>query len=185
MTFQYFFFDTYSGYFILALPIAVIIAAVYGIIRFRKDKSTPFLRKVFSCLFVCYMVGLVELVLVLDVLRVFWYWIIYHMDCGVELRFFDMTFNLIPDFWHHINSEVIGNLLMFIPFGILYSLAKKNPSIKNTILTGFICTLSIEVLQPVFGRAFDINDVILNTVGVVAGTVVFFCVHKLVSKEKL
>ena len=41
MTFQYFFFDTYSGYFILALPIAVIIAAVYGIIRFRKDKSTP------------------------------------------------------------------------------------------------------------------------------------------------
>ena len=70
MTFQYFFFDTYSGYFILALPIAVIIAAVYGIIRFRKDKSTPFLRKVFSCLFVCYMVGLLELVLLLDVLRV-------------------------------------------------------------------------------------------------------------------
>ncbi len=32
-----------------------------------------------------------------------------------------------------INSEVVGNLLMFIPFGILYSLAKKKPSIKNTL----------------------------------------------------
>lgn len=165
------------------MPLAVIIAAVYGMIRFRKDKTTPISKKVFSCLFVCYMVGLVELVLLLDVLRVFWYWVIYHMGCGIELRFFSMTFNLIPNFWHHINSEVIGNLLMFIPFGILYSLAKKKPSIKNTVLTGFICTLVIEILQPVFGRAFDINDVILNTVGVVIGTLLYFVGSKVFRKE--
>ena len=170
MTFQYFFFDTYPGYFVEALPLAVIIAAVYGVIRFRKDKTTPISRKVFSCLFVCYMVGLVELVLLLDVMRYVWFWILYHMDGGNAPRFFDLTFNLVPDFLHHINSEVIGNLIMFIPFGILYSLAKRKPSIKNAILTGFICTLVIEIMQPVFGRAFDINDVILNTVGAVIGT---------------
>lgn len=38
MTFQYFFFDTYPGYFVEALPLAVIIAAVYGVIRFRKKR---------------------------------------------------------------------------------------------------------------------------------------------------
>lgn len=184
MTFQYFFFDTYPGYFVEALPLAAIIAAVYGVIRFRKDKTTPTSRKVFSCLFVCYIVGLVELVLLLDVMRYSWYWIIYHMDGGNAPRFFDLTFNMIPDFWNHINSEVVGNLIMFIPCGILYSLAKKKSSIKNTILTGFICTLVIEILQPVFGRAFDINDVILNTVGAVIGTVIFLVGIKVFRKEQ-
>ena len=183
MTFQYFFFDTYPGYFVEALPLAVIIAVVYGTIRFRKNQNSHTAKKLFSCLFVCYMVGLVELVLLLNVMQSFWYWIIYRMDSGIALRFFELTFNLIPDFWHHINSEVVGNLIMFIPFGILYSLAAKEPSIKNTILTGFICTLAIEVLQPVFGRAFDINDVILNLMGVVVGTAIFFMSSKALSKE--
>ena len=39
MTFQYFFFDTYIGYFLQALPIALIVSAVYGFIRFKKDKE--------------------------------------------------------------------------------------------------------------------------------------------------
>ena len=105
------------------------------------------------------------------------------MDSGNAPRFFDLTFNLLPNFWHHINSEVVGNLIMFIPFGILYSLAKRKPSIKNTILAGFICTLVIEIMQPVFGRAFDINDVILNTAGVVIGTMIYFVGAKVLRKE--
>lgn len=183
MPFQYFFFDTYPGYFIEALPLALIIGFVYCLIRFRKGKTTPISKRVFSSLFVCYMAGLVELVLLLDVMRYFWYWIIYRMDSGNAPRFFDLTFNLIPNFWKHINSEVLGNLVMFVPFGILYSLGKDNPTIKNTITTGIICIFVIEILQPVFGRAFDINDVILNSVGVIVGTAVFFVGHKLFRKE--
>ena len=60
MNFQYFFFDTYIGYFLQALPIALIVGAIYGIIRFRKDNETPVSRKVFSCAFVCYVTGLVS-----------------------------------------------------------------------------------------------------------------------------
>ena len=45
MNFQYFFFDTYIGYFLQALPIALIVGAIFGIIRFRKDKETPISRK--------------------------------------------------------------------------------------------------------------------------------------------
>lgn len=64
-----------------------------------------------------------------------------------------------------------------------HSLVKRKPSIKNAILTGFICTLVIEIMQPVFGRAFDINDVILNTVGVVIGTGLYYAGYKLFVKE--
>lgn len=37
MTFQYFFFDTYIGYFLQALPIALAISVVYYFIKFKKD----------------------------------------------------------------------------------------------------------------------------------------------------
>ena len=59
MNFQYFFFDTYIGYFLQALPIALVVGAIYGIIRYRADKETPISRKLFSCAFVCYITGLV------------------------------------------------------------------------------------------------------------------------------
>ena len=66
MTFQYFFFDTYIGYFLQALPIALAVGVIYGFIKFRKDKETPISRKLFSCAFVCYITGLVCLVVGLD-----------------------------------------------------------------------------------------------------------------------
>lgn len=35
MNFQYFFFDTYIGYFLQALPISLIVSVLYGIIKVR------------------------------------------------------------------------------------------------------------------------------------------------------
>ncbi len=60
MTFQYFFFDTQVGYFLQALPFALVVSAIYGFVRFRTDKETPISRKLLSCTFVCYMTGLVS-----------------------------------------------------------------------------------------------------------------------------
>lgn len=36
MNFQYFFFDTYPGYFLQMLPFALLVGAVYGFIRFIR-----------------------------------------------------------------------------------------------------------------------------------------------------
>ena len=70
LTFQYFFFDTYIGYFSQALPLALLVSAVYGFIRYRKDNATPIYRKIFSCAFICYMTGLVCLVVGLDIMGI-------------------------------------------------------------------------------------------------------------------
>lgn len=66
MTFQYFFFDTYIGYFLQALPIALVVSAIYGFIKFRKDKGTNIYREIFSCVYVCYIAGLICLVVGFD-----------------------------------------------------------------------------------------------------------------------
>ena len=184
MNFQYFFLDTYIGYFLQALPVALAVGAIYGIIRFRKDTETPISRKLFSCVFVCYIVGLVCLVIGLDLMGIIWYKLLYHMDPGRTISWFGGVFDLVPDFINNISGETIGNFLMFLPFGILYPLSQKKPTWKKCVIRGLITVAVIEVLQPIFGRAFDMNDIILNSLGIMVSTSVFFVVKKLLAKNK-
>lgn len=178
MTFQYFFFDTYIGYFLQALPIALAVGAAYGFIRFRADKETSFSRKLFSCAFVCYITGLLCLVVGLDLMNIFWYKLFYRGDPGRTIGWFAGGFDLVPDFCNNISGEVIGNFLMFLPFGILYPLSRKYTTWKETVVHGFLVVAAIEVLQPVFGRAFDMNDIILNTLGIVVSASIYMGFEK-------
>lgn len=172
MNFQYFFFDTYVGYFLQALPVALVVSAIYGIIRFGKDKETSISRKLFSCAFVCYITGLVCLVIGLDLMRIFWYNLFYPWNSSTTINWFGGEFDFALDFINNINSETIGNFLMFLPFGILYPLSQKAPVWKKCVIKGLAAVAIIEVLQPIFGRAFDLNDIILNSLGIVVSTTI-------------
>ena len=182
MNFQYFFFDTYIGYFLQALPIALAVGAIYGIFRFGKDRETPASRKLFSCAFVCYITGLACLVVGLDLMGSIWYRLLYRMDPGRSIDWFGGDFDFALDFINNIRGETVGNFLMFLPFGILYPLSKKEPAWKNCVITGLACVAAIEVLQPVFGRAFDVNDIILNAWGVVVSATAFMGGKKLLRR---
>lgn len=184
MDFQYFFFDTYIGYFLQALPIAIVVSFVYYIVRYRKDENTTQLQKLWSCIFVCYMTGLVCLVDLLDVMRIIWYTLLYHMSSGIEIVWLGGDFNFIPDFWNHINGEVLGNFLMFLPFGILYPLSQKKPVWKKCVIRGWIVVVVIETLQPIFDRAFDMNDIILNAFGILLSVTVFFAFKQICTRRK-
>ena len=67
--------------------------------------------------------------------------------------------------------NIVGNFTMFIPTGIMTPLIYKNlNSFKKTALTGFLISLIIEVIQLPFAvRASDVDDLILNTAGCLAG----------------
>lgn len=175
MTAQYFLFDTYPGYFLQVLPLALLAAAVYGAARRGRDGATPLRRSLLSCLFVCYITGLVCLVLAIDVISMGWYWLLYRMPSGIVVRPFVWDCNFIPDFWNHLDGEMIGNFILFLPFGVLYPLSRK-ASWGRTALAGFLTSLAIELFQPAFGRAFDINDILLNTLGALASASAFFLV---------
>ena len=73
-------------------------------------------------------------------------------------------------------KNIVGNIIAFIPFGIMFPVVfTKYDSVKKTVLFGFILTLTIEVLQLLSSyagisyRIFDIDDTILNVVGVCIG----------------
>ena len=67
--------------------------------------------------------------------------------------------------------NVIGNGAMFIPTGIMTPLIYKHlNSFKQTVLTGFLISLTIEIIQLPFAvRCSDVDDLILNTLGCVIG----------------
>ncbi len=86
--------------------------------------------------------------------------------------------NLVPfvnQMDYEIKSElllnIIGNFAMFIPTGIMIPLIYKHlDRLKKTVLTGFSISLAIEIIQlPFASRASDIDDLILNTAGCLAG----------------
>ena len=100
------------------------------------------------------------------------------MNSGHSINWFNGSFDLVLDFINNISSESIGNFLMFLPFGFLYPLSKDNTTYKKTIIMGFITVILIEISQPILGRAFDINDIILNALGIIISTTIFFVIKK-------
>jgi glycopeptide antibiotics resistance protein len=83
-------------------------------------------------------------------------------------------------------SNLVGNIILFIPFGFLLPLlAKKLFSLKAVIPLAFLLSLTIETVQilTTIGR-FDIDDLILNTIGAVIGYYIvrmiyhFFLINK-------
>ncbi|MDQ8143054.1 VanZ family protein [Chryseobacterium sp. CFS15] len=72
--------------------------------------------------------------------------------------------------WFDIIKIVLGNVVMFIPFGFLGWVFPQLNNLKNLIIT-FVSTIVIVEALQYFSRlgVFDVDDVILNTFGVLLG----------------
>ena len=78
--------------------------------------------------------------------------------------------------------NVIGNIILFIPFGFFvshYIQAKKTHQIT---IIAFITSLTAELIQYKIGRAFDVDDIILNIVGAIIGFLFFIGVKTIENK---
>ena len=179
MNFQYFFFNTYPGYFLQVLPIALMAGFICGSRQYRRNHRLLTGRVLWPALFACYAAGLVSLTLLLGVISDVWYFLFYHMPSGRHQTWFLFEYDLIPDFTLRFGTENLGNIIMFLPFGILYPLAKERGTWKQTVMAGILTSVTIEFVQPIFGRSFDINDIILNTLGVLISASAFICFRKI------
>lgn len=80
--------------------------------------------------------------------------------------------------------NVIGNTTMFIPLGIVWPIVFKELDTHTKIVAaGIGCSLLIEILQlPFFVRVSDVDDLILNSLGYIAGYGIYLLVKKLRKK---
>ena len=77
-----------------------------------------------------------------------------------------------------ILENVLGNIIIFIPFGLLLPIILKKEN-KNIILNGVIFSAFIEIIQFILGLgSTDIDDLIFNTIGVITGYLLFTTIKK-------
>ena len=148
----------------LTIFLVVIISVRIAYILINKEKFV-FYKEFMTLVFVIYALMLFELVT--------------NRDLGGS------GINLIPFkeiMRYDFNSElfkynVIGNLVMFMPFGYFVSnYIKANKIYQITILSA-IASFTVEFVQLQIGRAFDIDDVILNIIGGICGFIIYICLN--------
>nr|WP_315023852.1 VanZ family protein [uncultured Aminipila sp.] len=98
-------------------------------------------------------------------------------DMGVSISSVGKNINLNP--FMVLNNiatnpmNFFGNMLMFVPLGILLVLLSyKCQKLHVTLLIGMGISLLIEFIQLFESRSTDVDDVILNTIGTFAGYIV-------------
>lgn len=87
-------------------------------------------------------------------------------------------------------SNLLGNILIFVPFGFFFPMASKKRSFFRTVKWSFGISLAIEFFQLISKvGCFDVDDLLLNTLGGIVGYIcyvlcVFMSRRKYVKKTK-
>ena len=86
------------------------------------------------------------------------------------------NFKNLPSYNNHellnFYSNLIGNVILFVPFPSLLLFLFKIKSRKNIFLLTFFSSVIIELIQYIFKRGVaDIDDIFLNTIGAFLGLI--------------
>lgn len=173
-------FDGILRQFLQVVPVALLTALVYALLRRRRlGHGFSLRRELPRLLFVCYLAGLWALVLTP---ANFWDWFWsnpFTGDNGVTLHFFCGEYNFVPILWKLLRGQLtvgrwvakmlLYNFLMFVPFGFFLPFVTERVTGRKVWLVALGAPLVIELLQPIVGRSCDIDDWLLNAAGILAG----------------
>lgn len=102
--------------------------------------------------------------------------VIYIMSLFYVVTFQDVswsTSNFIPFkemlryriFSDKFFKNVVGNLIMFMPYGFFTSYFLKLDKKKTILYLSLLVSCTIECTQLIIGRVFDVDDIMLNVLG--------------------
>lgn len=171
--------------------ISGLIIFLLGSIKRYKSNKVNFKREILLALFVAYSFGLASQT------------ILPHINIGISTAtrkpFIDIylhnsnsSINIIPfktiveqlkdgnDMMSLSSLNLLGNIFLFSPVGFFIPLlAQRKINLKKIIAIGFSLSIFIEFVQLFIGRSSDIDDVLLNTFGVVIGYIVLIFGQKI------
>lgn len=161
-------------YIIIVIPIFIVIRFV--VYKLKGIKKINFKREILMLIFFMFLIGLLSQALFSE--------FDFILNNGINLdinrinivpfRVFAQTYRMV-----FINKDVsyfiinfLGNIIMFIPVGLLVPIIWKIKD-RKVILTGFLISLFIEITQILLPRGTDIDDLILNTFGTILGLILY------------
>lgn len=98
---------------------------------------------------------------------------------GEDIRHFSLS-----DLSNFRIVNVLGNVLLFVPFGLLLPVInKRTAKFSRVLLWSSLLVLLIEFEQYFIGRSADIDDFILNVFGALCGYLLYKIVRKILHKK--
>ena len=79
-------------------------------------------------------------------------------------------------------KNVIGNMIMFLPYGFFISYYLKSKKIYLPLILTTITSFSIELVQMSIGRVFDVDDILLNLIGGTLGYLSYLLLQRIGQK---
>ena len=147
---------------VMGIIIAVLLRVTYLI---TERKRIVVHEELFKLCFMIYILCLFYVVTFQDVS-----WSSHNFVPFKEILRYDVGTNLFY-------KNIFGNMLLFLPLGIFIAKYVKTEKLLVVFVLSFITSLSIEVVQFLIGRVFDIDDIILNIIGCLVGFI-FYRVFK-------
>lgn len=163
------------SYFVDVWPIITIVTVIACSLRIayliKNKEKFCFYKEIFMLLFIIYVMCLFEIVTLQD----------YNYGLSNYIPFKEI-------FRYEIGSRlfiknIIGNILLFLPYGYFTADYLNSKKILPVCFLIMIVTLTIELVQLNIGRTFDIDDVILNTLGGMCGYLLYRLIERI--KDKL
>lgn len=162
------------------MPIAAAATAIYAVIRAGYLKISRRPRAAVSAeiargLLVWYLVTLIVLVWLPKLPKLLYGNLTLEEFAALTFRPGEYGNNgrflllLRGDFSVLRDDELIGNIVLFVPYGALLAAAFRKLRWWAVDLIGLGTTLLIELVQPFLERSCDIDDIIANTLGTVIG----------------
>lgn len=150
----------------IAWPTIVIFLTIVSIIRiaYLKSNKKEFIlyQELFLLIFLAYVLLLFELVVEKDV----------NIPSGTNFIPFTEIFRY--KFGSKLfMQQVVGNIILFVPFGAFASYYIKSNKASYILVVSLLSSAVIEVVQYFIGRSFDVDDIILNTVGGLVGFLLY------------
>lgn len=171
------------NYLVSMFPYIAYVLPIYGIIRIiyikYKKKMIDWYHEIILLLYVMFIIGLLSLTIIPK-----------NSNRTHEINL--IPFKIFKDIYYEIvvNRNItylwinlVGNICIFIPIG-LFPLILWKVKVGKVIIGGCLLSLFIEISQMFLARATDIDDLILNTIGVIIGVVIFNMLHKYNNEKK-
>lgn len=139
-----------------------------------KANNKKIIRVLGKILFILYVAFIFYFLLLSD-----WYGRTGEMQ---QYRYNLVLFKEIKRFWRYRDSlgmaavvkNLLGNVLVFVPFGFFMPLASRYRSFLVTAFDGFALSLCVETFQILTKvGSFDVDDLLLNTLGGILGYILF------------
>lgn len=102
----------------------------------------------------------------------------YNLELFKEIRRFITYREQLGTFV--VAANLLGNILIFMPYGFFISMAGETRGFIKTFFYSMFLSLGVEIVQLVTKvGSFDVDDILLNTIGGVLGYLVFVICNRI------